>query len=147
DVLSPLTTRAAKRTTVTPHPQGELFAKKYTIKGDVQDIGYHRGLRKQAFERYLNGLVFNLRNGDIDVIVAGTDLEMVDDFGNGIWEDPERSDVREVSVSNWNQPMKIGFEVKADFKTQMEEYRRLTEELETIDAALKKAEQEYKRYN
>src|SRR5699024_11550407 len=74
-------------------------------------------------------------------------LEMVDDFGNGIWEDPERSDVREVSVSNWNQPMKIGFEVKADFKTQMEEYRRLTEELETIDAALKKAEQEYKRYN
>src|SRR5699024_6347673 len=62
DVLSPLTTRAAKRTTVTPHPQGELFAKKYTIKGDVQDIGYHRGSRKQAFDRYLNGLVFNLSN-------------------------------------------------------------------------------------
>lgn len=147
DVLQPLVTRSAQRTTVTPYPEGELFARKYTIKGDVQDIGYHRGLRKQAFERFLSGLVFNLENGDIDVVVAGTDLEMVNDFGNAIWEDPERSTVLEVNVSSWDKPMKIGFEVKADLKTQIEEYRRLREQLETTEAALKKAEKEHKRYN
>src|SRR5699024_9095743 len=132
DVLYPLMTRTAKCTMVTPHPKGELFAKKYSIKGDVQNIGYHRGLRKAAFERSLNGLVFNLENGDIDVVVAGTDLEMVNDFRNAVWEDPERANVHDVSVSDWHQPMKIGFEVKADLKMQMEEYRRLSEELETI---------------
>lgn len=147
DVLQPLLTRVSNRTTVTPYPSGELFALKYTIKGDVQDIGYHRGLRKQAFERFLNGLVFNLENGDIEVAVAGTDMEMVNDFGNAIWEDPERATVQEVTVSNWNKPMKIGFEVKADLKTQTEELRRLKEELEATEASLKKAEKEYKRYN
>src|SRR5699024_1222028 len=40
-----------------------------------------------------------------------------------------------------------GFEVKADLKTQIEEYRRLREQLETTEAALKKAEKEHKRYN
>src|SRR5699024_11365316 len=119
---------------------GALSVTYYTISGDVQDFGSPRGLRKPAFERFLSGLVFNLENGDIDVVVAGTDLEMVNDFGNAIWEDPERSTVLEVNVSSWDKPMKIGFEVKADLKTQIEEYRRLREQLETTEAALKKAE-------
>src|SRR5699024_11375560 len=77
--------------TVTPSPEGKIYAKKYTVIGDVQNIGYHRGLRKQAFERHLHGFVMNLENGDIEVVVGGTDPEMVDDFKQALWEDEERS--------------------------------------------------------
>src|SRR5699024_2503015 len=48
DVLEPLRFRDAETTTVTPSPEGKIYAKKYTVIGDVQNIGYHRGLRKQA---------------------------------------------------------------------------------------------------
>lgn len=116
DVLEPLQSRDANTTTVTPSPLGKLYAKKYTVSGDVQDIGYHRGLRKQAFERYLHGFVMNMENGDIEVVVAGTDPDMVDDFKNALWEDEERANVMEVQVSNYEEPIKVGFEIKVDLK-------------------------------
>ncbi|WP_163969614.1 acylphosphatase [Oceanobacillus halotolerans] len=140
EVLDPLHSREAVVTTVTPSPMGEIVAKKYTVSGDVQDIGYQRGLRKQAFERYLHGFVESLENGDIDVVVAGVDPEMVDDFRNGLLEDEERAHVTNITESAYEQPVKVGFEVRADLKTQLEELQRLKQEIEVTELDMKKAE-------
>ncbi|MFP3489599.1 acylphosphatase, partial [Staphylococcus sp. SIMBA_130] len=86
--------------------------------GDALDIGYHRGLRKQAFERFLHGYIMTLEEGDIEVVVGGTDPEMVDDFKNGFWEDEERGQVFEIQVDDYYEPIKVGFEIKTDLKTQ-----------------------------
>ncbi|MED3655570.1 acylphosphatase [Heyndrickxia sporothermodurans] len=146
DVLYPLNNRTAKVTTVTPIPKGEIYAKKYIVKGNVQNIGYHRGLRKQAFERKLNGFLRNLQNGDIEVIVAGTDPAMVDDFENGLWEDPERSDVTKVVKEDWNEPVKVGFEIKVHHLKQESELKKLREEMELLQLDLNKAERRYQNY-
>lgn len=146
DVLRPLNSRSADVTTVTPAPMDKLYMKKYTVIGNVQDIGFHRGLRKQAFERYLHGFILNRRNGNIEIVVAGTDKEMVDEFKNAIWEDPERGQVREVHESFWDEPVKVGFEVKADLKTQVEQLKNLQQELEVTEHALRKAESKNKQY-
>lgn len=140
DVLEPLRFRDAETTTVTPSPEGKIYAKKYTVIGDVQNIGYHRGLRKQAFERHLHGFVMNLENGDIEVVVGGTDPEMVDDFKQALWEDEERSHVLEVQESDYDAPIKVGFEVKTDLKIQLEELKRYKQELEQTEFELRKAE-------
>lgn len=140
DILSPLVSNATKTTTVTPMPMGRVYAKKYTVVGDVQDLGYHMGLRKQAFERYLSGLVLNLSDGNIEVVVAGTDPEMVDDFKNGIWEDPERSTVIEIHESNWESPMRVGFEIRGDLKTQADDISKLIQDIELTEHELKQAE-------
>lgn len=146
DVLSPLESNSANVSMVTPMPTGKLYAKKYTVIGDVQQLGYHMGLRKQAFERKLNGVVLNKEDGSIDVAVCGTDPEMVDDFENGLWEDPERSTVIEVHQSQWNQPMKVGFEIKGDLKTETEEIERLIKAIEQTEYELKRAEKEQQKY-
>jgi cyanophycin synthetase len=125
----------------------KLYMKKYTVIGNVQDIGFHRGLRKQAFERYLHGFILNLKNGKIEIVVAGTDKAMVDEFKNVIWEDPERGQVREVHESFWDDPVKVGFEIKADLKTQVEQLKRYQQELEVTEHALIKAESKYKQYH
>src|SRR5690625_5426446 len=70
DVLSPLESNSANVSMVTPMPTGKLYAKKYTVIGDVQQLGYHMGLRKQAFERKHNGVVLNKEDGSIDVAVC-----------------------------------------------------------------------------
>ncbi|MEC5425931.1 acylphosphatase [Virgibacillus sp. C22-A2] len=146
DVLDPLQSRDASTTTVTPSPLGKLYAKKYIVSGSVQDIGYHRGLRKQAFERYLHGFVMNLENGDIEVVVASTDPVMIDDFKNALWEDEERAHVIEVQESNYEEPIKVGFEIKADLKTQIAELKLFKQELEVTEYQMKKAEVERRKY-
>ncbi|WP_019378058.1 acylphosphatase [Virgibacillus halodenitrificans] len=146
DVLDPLQSRDASVTTVTPSPMDKIYSKKYTVSGEVQDLGYHRGLRKHAFERYLHGFVMNLENGDIEVVVAGTDPEMVDDFKNGLWEDEERATVIEVQEATYDEPIKVGFEIKADLKTQLEELKLYKQELELLDYKIKKAEVQHRKY-
>lgn len=147
DVLEPLQSRDANTSTVTPSPLGKLYAKKYTVSGDVKDIGYHRGLRKQAFERNLHGFVMNLENDDIEVVVAGTDPEMVDDFRHGLWEDEERAHVMEVQVKDYEEPIKVGFEIKADLKTQREDIKRFKQEFEVTELAMKKAEVQRRKFH
>lgn len=145
DVLSPLLSNSTKTTTVTPMPTGKVYTKKYTVIGDVQDLGYHMGLRKQAFERYLSGLVLNLSDGNIEVVVTGTDPEMVNDFKNGIWEDPERSTVIEIHEDEWEAPMRVGFEIRADFKTQADDIEKLIQDIELTEHELKQAEHEQQK--
>ena len=146
DTLSPLINKTVTTSTVTPFPEGTIYAKKYTIKGDVQQIGYHRGLRKHAFERFLNGFVLKLDNGDIEVVVAGNDPKMVDDFEQGIWEDPERSEVKEVISSVYEDPIKVGFEIKLDIQRKEEELEKLRQELELVQFDLKQAEKQHRNY-
>lgn len=146
DVLSPLNSSSAKSTQVTPMPMGKIYSKKYTVTGDVHDLGYHMGLRKQAFERYLSGLVMKQENGDIEVVVAGTDPEMVDDFKEGLLEDPERSEVTSIQESDWDSPMKVGFEIRADLKTQSDDIAKLIQDIELTEHELKQAEHQQQNF-
>src|SRR5699024_661164 len=90
-------------------------------------------------------LVMNQSNGDIEVVVAGTDPEMVDDFRNGLWEDPERSVVMEVHESNWEGPMKVGFEIRGDLKLQAEEIEEIKQKIEQTEEELITAERKQKK--
>src|SRR5699024_5159426 len=118
EVIEPLVSRQSIVTTVTPALLGTIHMRKYSVFGEVTNLGYHLGLRKQAFERNLHGFVdiineneieiiistkpskqaFErnlhgfvdiINENEIEIIVAGLEKEMVDDFENGITEDEE----------------------------------------------------------
>ncbi len=146
-VIEPLVSKSARVSTVSKAPLGNLYAIKYTVSGDVQSVDYHRGLRKQAFERNLSGFIKNLETGDIEVVVIGTEKENVGDFKNAILDDPERSDVAEIKESPWNEPVKIGFEVKADLKMQVEQLKQMMQEMNVVQKELKEAEKIYRNYS
>lgn len=140
DVLEPLISRQATSSTVSPAPLGTIHMKKYTVYGEVQDFGYHLGLRKQAFERGLHGFVMNTENEAIDIVVAGTDREMVNDFKNGITEDEERATVIEIQESDYDGYVKVGFDSRANFKTIEEEMRLLKDDIEKTNFEIRKLE-------
>src|SRR5699024_9137769 len=71
EVLEPLISRESIVSTVTPALVGNIYMKKYIVTGDVLELGYHLGLRKQAFERELHGQVSIVGDDQIEVIVAG----------------------------------------------------------------------------
>lgn len=146
DVLEPLISRQSVIATVSPSLIGEIHMKKYTVYGDVLDLGYHLGLRKQAFERNLHGFVsISENNESIEIVVAGTDEEMVDDFKNGITEDEERATVIEIQESNYNGYVKVGFDSRANIKTIVEDLELLKSEMNETNYKVRKLEVERRK--
>lgn len=147
DVLEPLISRQGTIATVSPAPMGKLYMKKYTVYGDVHNLGYHLGLRKQAFERGLHGFVMNLDEGAIEIVVAGTDLEMVNDFKNGITEDEERATVTKIEEEDYNGYVKVGFDSRANLKTLEEDIYTLQDEIEQLKDEIKQLEIKKRKYH
>lgn len=147
DVLEPLISRQGVITTVSPAPVGKIHMKKYTVYGDVLDHGYHLGLRKQAFERGLHGFVSNATEDAIEIVVAGLDPQMVDDFKHGITEDKERATVTEIEESDYDGFVKVGFDSQANFKTLEEDINVLREELKAQNEQIKKLELKRRNYH
>src|SRR5690625_2742348 len=140
DVLEPLISRQGVVTTVSPAPLGTIYMKKYIVFGDVQNLGYHLGLRKQAFERGLHGFVMNIDSEAIEIIVAGTDPEMINDFKNGITEDEERATVVEIQEESYDGYVKVGFDSRANLKTLEEDINILKEEIEQMNRDVRRLE-------
>lgn len=147
DVLEPLISRQGVISTVSPAPMGKLYMKKYIVYGDVQNLGYHLGLRKQAFERDLHGFVMNINGDAIEIVVAGTDLEMVNDFKNGITEDEERATVTHIEEDVYNGYVRVGFDSRANFKTIEEDIYTLQDEIEHLKEDIKQLEIQKRKYH
>ncbi len=72
---------------------------------------------------------------------------MVDDFENGFWEDEERAQVFEVQKEEYDGPIKVGFEIKTDLKTQLRELKEYKRELDITEYERKKAEVENRKFH
>src|SRR5690625_593015 len=145
DVLEPLISRQATVSTVSQSPVGKIYMKQYKVIGDVQDLGYHLGLRKQAFERGLHGYVQNVDDDAIHIVVGGTDKEMVDDFKEGITEDEERATVLEIQEEDYHGYLKVGFDSRANLYTATEELEAFQEQIDTLSVEVKALEVERRK--
>lgn len=145
DVLEPLISRQSTVSTVSPPLIGKIYMKQYTVLGDVQGLGYHLGLRKQAFERELHGYVQNVNGDAIHIVVAGTDPDMVDDFKVGITEDEERASVVEIQEEDYDGYVKVGFDSRANLNTAIEELEAFQDQIETLSKEVKEFEVERRK--
>src|SRR5699024_2723201 len=111
DVLVPLNSKSAEEITVTRCPTNIECAKRYIIQGKVQNVGFRRWIRKKALEADLYGHAKNLKNGDLEVMVAGL-TEDVKNFKQICETGPQKSSVTLVDEKDWTKPIKVGFEIK-----------------------------------
>jgi D-alanine-D-alanine ligase-like ATP-grasp enzyme/acylphosphatase len=135
-VLEPLSSRSSVEVEVSPAPIGKLYAKKYTVSGFVQRVSYHQWLRIQALERGLNGYINNLSNGDIDVVVAGTDKKEVNAFKEIFTAAPNKAEVKKIKEEAWKSPVKVGFDISEGYNPTS---------LRSVETAIKKMEKELRR--
>ena len=147
DVLEPLNSRQGHISTVSPAPVGTIHMKRYIVYGDVLNHGYHLGLRKQAFERGLHGFVSILDEDSIEIVVAGQNPEMLDDFVHGITEDEERATVTEIKEEPYDGFVKVGFDSRANFRTLEHEMHSLREELKELNEEIKALEIKRRKYH
>lgn len=135
-VLEPMESRAALEVEVAPAPMGKLYARKYTVNGNVQKESYHRWLKQQALDCGLHGYVKNKVYDEIEVVVAGTDKEIVENFKDILNQYPRGSQVKRVRTEFYGDPVTVGFEI-------MEMYGGTG--IRSVRHSLKKAEKEFIR--
>ncbi len=135
-VLEPLESRTAVEVEVAPALKGKIYAKKYTVIGRVQRLSYHQWLKKEALNRDLCGFINNIQNGNIEVIIAGTSKDKVNQFKQLFFEQPNKGEVKKVHEDVWREPVKIGFEISEGFNPHS---------LRSVSTKIKKLEKELKR--
>lgn len=76
-----------------------IIAKRYTISGLVQGVGYRYFVTMTADELEIRGYVKNLFNGDVEVYAIGDEAEHKELFKR-LKTGPSHSRVRDVIVEN-----------------------------------------------
>ncbi|UTR11806.1 acylphosphatase [Evansella sp. LMS18] len=134
-VLEPLQNRSGMEVEVNNAPLGKLYSKKYTVSGSVRRLKYHEWIKKEAFNKKLNGFVKNSINGEIEVVVSGVNKEAVNDFKQTL-KNSEFAEVTKVQEAGWQSPVKVGFEINEGINTSS---------LRSVSSKLRKAEKELKK--
>lgn len=146
DVLEPLNNRVATQTVVSNPPIGEVHGRQYIVSGDVLNVEYHRGIRKHAFENQLSGFVSVREDETIEVVVVGLNQDLVEHFEECISDDPERSSVSKIESYPYDIPVKVGFEIKADRKIQLQRLQDTKSEIKQLDKDIRYLEKKIKKY-
>lgn len=133
-----------KEVIVPPLTEKEITMKKLIVTGRVQGVGFRNWVQRIATGLELNGFVKNLKNGTVQIIVTGP-VQEVNTFIEKIeHKKSKKINVDNVRISEWDKPVKVGFEIKMSannfnkVKAQLSKEKKSNNELE---AKLKKAQQ------
>lgn len=117
NILEPLENRTALEVEVSPAPIGKLYARKYIVSGNVTRSNYHRWLKKHALALNLNGYVKSMVFDEIEIVVAGTDKEKLEEFQQLINQYPQGSKVAKIREEIYEDPVTVGFEISEGYNT------------------------------
>ncbi|MFD1609357.1 acylphosphatase [Oceanobacillus luteolus] len=136
NVLEPLENRAALEVEVAPAPQGQLYMRKYTVYGDVQRYNYHKWLKQQALNQGLHGYIKSKVFDEIEIVVAGTDLEKVFGFRKVIKGYSRGSQIVKIEAEDYEDPVTVGFEIAEQYNSSS---------VKSVQHALRKMDKDLQR--
>lgn len=114
-VLEPLKTWAVDELTVAKAPVKKVYAKKYTVQGKVQQVGYMSWIRKRALQKQLHGFAQKKDRDKIEVTVISNDKTKLDMFREECTKGSKKSKVHHVEEQDINiseyTPVKLGFDI------------------------------------
>lgn len=116
-LLEPLENRAALEVEVAPAPIGELYAKQYIVKGNVQRYNFHKWLKQQAIQQNIHGYVKSIVFDEIEIVVASTDKKSIEGFKDIIQGYPQGSNISKIKEEVYEDPITVGFEISEQYNT------------------------------
>ncbi|MFC3039737.1 acylphosphatase [Virgibacillus xinjiangensis] len=114
-LLAPLNNITTNQLELLPPPSLDaVYAKKYTVTGEISRVGYGGWIRRRALQQELHGFTMTTEDGEIEVVVASDNKEKVDDFKAVCLQGPDQATVENVEETVWRKPVKIGFEIRRE---------------------------------
>ncbi|WP_051189186.1 acylphosphatase [Halalkalibacillus halophilus] len=145
-VLDALQKRQVNSVELESTPTGKLYGKRFIVSGEVQGVGYRAWVRRQALVRDLHGYAENLDDGTVEVVVMGTDEDIVNDFKFVCYNGSKRSEVKDVEEYEWTKPVKISFEIiRPEKNMSVDDIRKLQYEIEQLEEQKQKLIERHER--
>ncbi|WP_026691447.1 ATP-grasp domain-containing protein [Alteribacter aurantiacus] len=143
-VLEPLQSRSAVEVEVVPAPIGKLYMKRFHVKGtSIQSMSKHRKIKIYALDNQLHGHINSLMDGDIEIVIAGTDRSIVQNFKTIILNVFGSEKIKKIIEDSWKKPVKVGFEINEGLNTSS--HKSVETALRKMEKELKKVEKEKNR--
>lgn len=140
-VLEPIKSRTADNVILIKPPLGKLYGKKYVVDGDFNRNRFRSYVRRQANKYYLHGYTEPLEDEKVEIVIAGTSEDNLQKFENSI---NEEFDFNIIEKTDWDKPLKMGFENRNPYNLTTKEIRETLQEVERLK---KENERLQKRYN
>ncbi|SDO06644.1 acylphosphatase [Alkalicoccus daliensis] len=126
-IIEPIKVRSASMVELPVPPVGELYGKRYTVRGNVQNVGYRKWIKREALKRDLHGHAKNEADGSVSVVVTHPNKKKVNNFKKVCIEGPESAVVEEIIEEEWTKPVRLGFRMlSAPRKLSSGQYDKLS---------------------
>ena len=135
-VLEPLQNRSAQEVTVAPALVGKIHTKRIIVKGNVIGARFQRYIKETALDFRISGSIAIVDSNQIEVIVASTDTEKIEQLQRFIKQNNGMTQVKQMEIENWDQPVKIGFSMDESIDI---------DRLKNVGSLLKRAEKDKAR--
>ena len=84
--------------------------RKFEVKGRVQGVGFRWFTRTQAINLGLSGTTRNMLNGDVEVVLEGSDKDLAK-MKSLLRQGPPSSRVDEIDSKEVKEDLGLGFEI------------------------------------
>ena len=84
--------------------------RKFEVKGRVQGVGFRWFTRTQAINLGLSGTTRNMLNGDVEVVLEGSDKDL-EKMKSLLRQGPPSSRVDEIDSEEVKEDLGLGFEI------------------------------------
>ncbi|MFD1385909.1 acylphosphatase [Oceanobacillus oncorhynchi subsp. oncorhynchi] len=111
-LLEPLKKYAVDEIKVTGAPMKDLYAKKYTVSGKLNRVGYMTYIKRKALNSNLFGYVKKINGNTMEVYLISENQEAMDNFKKFVKKGSKKSvveNIEEQDVTYSNKPRKTGF--------------------------------------
>lgn len=108
-VLKPLERNMAHESTVKTISPENIVIKEILLTGHVNELNLHQYFRKECVARGIDGKLKETKTNHISLVIAA-DAKEIDQFINKVIK--QISDIKIVEISNYNKPIKAGFEIE-----------------------------------
>ncbi|MBT2599379.1 acylphosphatase [Oceanobacillus sp. ISL-74] len=95
-LLNPLKSLAVEELKVSNTPQQKNYARKYTVKGKLNRVGYLTYIKRQALSKKLYGHAKKLTKNEIEIYLIGESKEVLQDFKEYIQRGSNKSVVKSI---------------------------------------------------
>ncbi|MEK4306345.1 acylphosphatase [Oceanobacillus sp. M60] len=113
-MLEPLKKYAVDEMKVIRTPAINMYAKRYTVTGKVNQVGYLGFIKRQALKNDLFGHAKKINKNTVEVYLIGEEKEVLDTFKKTVAKGNKKSSVENVEEQDLvytNEPRKTGFQV------------------------------------
>ena len=110
-VVELIKTQQVSKVGVKNAPLGDFYGKEILVMGKFQHTQFLSWVYKQALSHELHGNIEYLKDGTVRIRVMGTNRKQIESFKQRCIQDSNHAKIEDIRVTEWNKPIKIGFEV------------------------------------